>query len=254
MPLGAQCSVSGKGACQVALRAARLAKEAGVFGGAAQEAFLGSLGLLRPAVIELPEVAAPHYPNPWHDISTMTVAFGHGISVSPLQTLIAANAIVNHGILVPATLVKRADGYQPAGTRVISEETSFQLRRLLRLVVTDGTGKNADVPGYLVGGKTGTAEKVNGHGYAKKALLSSFIGVYPINNPEYITLVSIDEPHGTKKSYGFATAGWTAAPATQRIIARMAPLLDQMPITETADIHNAYTVDFPGKGKKIAAD
>ncbi len=223
-------------------------------GGAAQEAFLGSLGLLRPAAIELPEVAAPHYPNPWRDINTMTVAFGHGISVSPLQTLVAANAIVNHGILIPATLVKRADGYQPAGTRVISEETSFQLRRLLRLVVTDGTGKNADVPGYLVGGKTGTAEKVSGHGYAKKTLLSSFIGVYPINDPEYITLVSIDEPHGTKKSFGFATAGWTAAPATARIIARMAPLLDQMPITETAEIHNAYTVDFPGKGKKIAAD
>ena len=223
-------------------------------GGQVQESFLGSLGLLRPAAIELPEVGAPHYPNPWHDINTMTVAFGHGISVSPLQTLVAANAIVNNGVLIPATLIKRADGYQPAGTRVISAETSFQLRRLLRLVVTDGTGRNADVPGYLVGGKTGTAEKVSGRGYAKKALLSSFIGLYPINDPEYITLVSIDEPHGTKKSYGFATAGWTAAPATARIIARMAPLLGQMPITETAEIHNAYTVDFPGKSTKIAAD
>jgi cell division protein FtsI (penicillin-binding protein 3) len=124
------------------------------------------------------------------------------------------------------------------------------MRKLMRLVVTEGTGKNADVPGYLVGGKTGTADKVAAHGgYAKKALLSSFLGVFPINDPQYMVYVLIDEPHGTKKSYGFATAGWTAAPAVARFVARMAPLYGVKPIDETAEIHRAITLDVPGVNK-----
>jgi cell division protein FtsI (penicillin-binding protein 3) len=217
-----------------------------------QRAFLDKLGLLRPPAIEIPEIGVPEVPHPWREINAMTIAFGHGLSVSPIQTAIAAASIVNGGVLRPATLIKHADGYVPAGSRVVSEETSREMRKLMRLVVTEGTGKNADVPGYLVGGKTGTAEKVSGHGYAKKALLSSFIGVYPMNDPQYMVYVIIDEPHGTKKSFGFATAGWTAAPAVQRIIARMAPLYGVKPIEETPEIHRAITIDAPGASKQVA--
>jgi cell division protein FtsI (penicillin-binding protein 3) len=156
--------------------------------------------------------------------------------------------------MVPATLIKRPDGYIPPGTRVISHETSVEMRKLMRLVVTDGTGKNANVQGYLVGGKTGTAEEVQARGYAKHLLLSSFIGVFPINNPEYFVLIVIDQPHGNHKSFGFATAGWTAAPAAARVIARMGPLLGVRPIEETALIHDQITVDQSQVGTKVAAD
>jgi cell division protein FtsI (penicillin-binding protein 3) len=220
----------------------------------AQKAFLGKLGLLRPAAIEIPEVGFPEVPNPWRDINAMTIAFGHGLSVSQIQTAIAAASIVNGGILRPATLIRHADGYVPAGTRVVSEETSSEMRKLMRLVVTDGTGKFGDVPGYLVGGKTGTAEKVEHKGYAKKALLSSFLGVFPMNDPQYMVYVTVDEPHGTKKSYGFATAAWTAAPVVKNVIARMAPLLGVRPIEETPEIHRALALDVPGLSKKIAVN
>jgi cell division protein FtsI (penicillin-binding protein 3) len=219
-----------------------------------QREFLGRLGLLRPAPLELPEVGAPQVPNPWRDINAMTIAYGHGLGVSQVQTAIAAAAIVNGGILHPATLIRHADGYVPAGTRVVSEETSSQMRKLMRLVVTDGTGKQADVPGYLVGGKTGTPEKVVAGGYAKKAVMASFIGVFPMNDPRYMVYVTIDEPKGNKRSFGFETGGWIAAPAVKRIIARMAPLFGLMPIDETPDIHRAVTIDLPGLGKKIAVN
>jgi cell division protein FtsI (penicillin-binding protein 3) len=220
----------------------------------AQKEFLGRLGLLRPAEIEIPEVGFPEVPNPWREINAMTIAFGHGLSVSQIQTAIAASAVVNGGILRPASLIRHADGYVPAGTRVISQNTSEDMRKLMRLVVTDGTGKNADVPGYLVGGKTGTAEKVEHKGYAKKALLSSFIGVFPINDPQYMVYVTIDEPHGTKKSFGFATAGWTAAPVVKQVVARMAPLFGLKPIEETPEIHREISIDVPGLSKKIAVN
>ncbi|HVJ54504.1 MAG TPA: penicillin-binding protein 2 [Aliidongia sp.] len=221
----------------------------------AQRAFLDKLGLLHPPQIEISDVGVPRVPNPWREINAMTIAYGHGLSVSQLQTAIAANAIVDGGILRPATLLKQPEGYVPPGVRVVTQHTSEEMRKLLRLVVTDGTAKQGgDVPGYLVGGKTGTAEKVFGHGYAKKALLSSFIGVFPINDPQYMVFVTIDEPHGTKKSYGFATAGWTAVPAVSRIIARMAPLFGIKPIEETPEIHRAITIDIPGSSKQVAVN
>jgi cell division protein FtsI (penicillin-binding protein 3) len=220
----------------------------------AQKAFLGRLGLLRPASLEVPEIGIPEVPNPWHEINAMTIAFGHGLSVSPIQMVVAASAIVNGGILRPATLVKQPEGYVPGGTRVVSQHTSEEMRKLMRLVVTDGTGRHADVPGYLVGGKTGTAEKAARHGYAKKALLSSFIAAFPMNDPKYMVYVIIDEPHGTKQSFGFATAAWNAGPAVARIIARMAPLFGITPIEETPEIHRAITIDLPGSSKQVAAN
>jgi cell division protein FtsI (penicillin-binding protein 3) len=233
--------------------AARMAMDAG---GDRFKEFLGRVGLLRAPTFEIPEIGAPLVPSPWRDVSTMTVAFGHGISVSPLQLAIAASAVVNGGVLHQATIVKPPQGYVPGGQQVMSPRTSEDMRRLMRLVVEQGTGKDAAAPGYLVGGKTGTAEKVTGRGYARKALLSSFVGAFPINNPRYLILAIIDEPHGNAKSHGFATGGWTAAPVVGRSVARMAPLLGIDPIDESApEIRRALLIDLPGGSiKKLAAN
>lgn len=216
--------------------------------------FLGRLGLLHAPTFEIPEIAAPLVPSPWRDINSMTIAFGHGISVSPLQLAIAGSAVVNGGVLHQATIVKPPAGYTPAGQQVLSASTSEDMRRLMRLVVEQGTGEFAAAPGYLVGGKTGSAEKVNGHRYEHKALLSSFLGAFPINNPRYLVLAIVDEPHGTAKTHGFATGGWTAAPVVGHVIQRMAPLLGIKPIDENApEIQRALLIDGV-QVRKVAAN
>ena len=188
-----------------------------------QKPFLKKLGLLEPLKTELPEVAAPLYPRHWEEVEAATIAYGHGISVNPLGFAAAAAAVVNGGTLIRPTFLKHGEVQQ--GARVISEDTSRTMRQLLRLVVTDGTGTKADVPGYDVGGKTGTAEKAENGSYARHLLISSFCGVFPIGDPQYLVFVMLDEPHGNKESAGFATGGWTAAPAVGRVIAKIAPLL-----------------------------
>ncbi|MBM3558675.1 MAG: penicillin-binding protein 2, partial [Alphaproteobacteria bacterium] len=125
----------------------------------------------------------------------------------------------------PPTLLHREPDAVIPGTRVVTERTSATMRALMRLVVEKGTGKNADVPGYIVGGKTGTAEKQVDGRYKKNALITTFVGIFPANAPRYVVLAMLDEPKGIKETYGFATAGWTAAPVAKRIIARMAPLI-----------------------------
>jgi cell division protein FtsI (penicillin-binding protein 3) len=231
----------------------KMALEAGV---ERQKEFFQRLGMTRAPVIEIPEVAAPLVPAPWREVNTMTIAFGHGMSVTPLHMAIGVSAMVNGGMLRQATMLKHSDGYLPAGQQVVSPRTSEDIRRLMRLVVEQGTGKMAAAPGYVVGGKTGTAEKVSGKGYARKALLSSFVAAFPINDPKYLILVMIDEPHGTKKSFGFATAGWTAAPAVGRIVTRSAPLLGVKPIDENApEIRQALRIDQPAlQVKKLASN
>lgn len=207
--------------------AAKMAMDVGTKG---QRAFLGKIGLLTPATIELPEVGSPLIPSPWREINTMTISYGHGLAVTPLQMATAVSALVNGGIFRTATLVKREGGTPIPGDKVISPETSNKMRYLMRLVVEDGTGSKAEVPGYFVGGKTGTAEKnVNGH-YARKALLSSFVGAFPMSDPRYVVMVIIDEPEGNKSTFGYATGGWTAAPAVGRVVERMAPLVGIAPV------------------------
>ncbi len=232
---------------------ARMAMEAGT---ERQKEFLGRLGLLHPPTFELPEIGAPHVPGSWHTVNTVTIAFGHGISVSPLQMAAAVSAVVNGGVLHRPTLIKRPAGYAPSGQQVLSARTSEDMRRLLRLVVEHGTGKFAAAPGYLVGGKTGTAEKVQGSHYARKELLSSFIGVFPISDPRYLVMVSVDEPQGTKQSFGFATGGWVAAPAVSRVVQRMAPIVGISPVDEDSpEIRRSLMVDsLSSLGRKIAAD
>jgi cell division protein FtsI (penicillin-binding protein 3) len=230
------------------------AKEALTAGAERQEDFLGKLGLLATPHFELPEVAAPHIPSPWRDINVMTVAFGHGMSVSPLQMATAVSAVVNGGKLYTPTLL--ASDTEPQGRQVLDPEISDKMRRLLRLVVTGGTGKFAAAPGYLVGGKTGTAEEVQNAGYARKQLLASFVGVFPVNDPQYVVIISIDQPHGNKASYGYATAGWVAAPGVSHIIERMAPLVGIHPVDEDSpEIRRALMIDMPvPEGRKLAAE
>jgi cell division protein FtsI (penicillin-binding protein 3) len=201
-----------------------------------QRDFLSRLGLLEPVPIEFDkvEVAKPHFPAVWRQVNVMTIAFGHGIAVTPLHMITATAAMINGGILHPPTMLKVPTGAKVPGVRVIAEKTSDQIRKLFRLVVESGTAKQAEAPGYVVGGKTGTAEKNVGGHYEEKKLLSSFIGAFPMNDPQYVILTLVDEPHGNKESHGYATAGWTVAPATSRIIQRIAPLLGVAPVDENA--------------------
>jgi cell division protein FtsI (penicillin-binding protein 3) len=227
------------------------AKMAMAAGGQRQREFLARLGLLKPPKIEVSEIGAPHFPGKWREVNVMTIAFGHGISVTPLSFASAAAALVNGGVLRPATLVKLPPGYAPPGQQVISAKTSEQMRKLMRLVVEHGTGTMAAAPGYLVGGKTGTADKISGRHYAERKLLSSFVGVFPINDPQYLILTMVDEPHPNKQSHGYATAGWTVAPATSRIVQRIAPLLGVQPVDESSpEIQRALMVDSL-QGKRV---
>jgi len=229
------------------------AKMAMAAGGQRQREFLARLGLLSAPKIEVSEAAAPHFPAKWREVNVMTIAFGHGVSVTPLSFASAAAALVNGGVLRHATLLKLPPGDVPQGQQVISPKTSEQMRKLMRLVVERGTGTMAAAPGYVVGGKTGTAEKLSGRHYAEKKLLSSFVGIFPINDPKYLVLTVVDEPHPNKQSHGYATAGWTVAPATSRIIQRMAPLLGVQPVDEALpEIQRALMVESL-QGKRLEA-
>jgi cell division protein FtsI (penicillin-binding protein 3) len=229
------------------------AKMAMAAGGQRQREFLSRLGLLKAPKIEISEIGSPHFPGKWRDVNVMTIAFGHGISVTPLSFASAAAALVNGGILRQATLVRRPPGDVAQGQQVISAKTSDQMRKLMHLVVEHGTGTMAAAPGYLVGGKTGTADKIQGRHYAEMKLLSSFVGVFPINDPKYLTLIMVDEPHPNKQSHGYATGGWTAAPATSRIVQRIAPLLGVDPVDEASpEIQRALAVESL-QGKKLEA-
>ena len=152
----------------------------------------------------------------------MTIGFGHGLAVSPLQLASAVSAIAKRGVYHPPTLLPRPR--RTDGVRVVSASTSAELRKLMRLAVAYGTGGSADVEGYQVGGKTGTAEKVVRGGYRQGALISSFIGVFPIDKPRFVLLVIFDEPKGPETAPHMAGGGSTAAPVTGKIIARLGPL------------------------------
>jgi len=207
------------------------AKMALDLGGEAQQAFLQAAGLMHPAAVELPEVGRPIVPAKWREIRTMTVAYGHGIAVSPLQAATAVAAIVNGGHLNPATVIAKPEGYEPPSRRIVSERTSLAMRRLMRLAVTDGTGRQADIAGYRLAGKTGTAEKPVAGGYDSSALLSSFVGIFPGEAPRYLVLILLDEPVGDERTLEYETGGWTAAPTVGRVVERIAPMLGVPPGT-----------------------
>lgn len=206
------------------------AKMALAAGGVAQEGFLRRLGLLDPLVTELPETGAPQFPKPpWSRVSTITIAYGHGISVSPMQTAAAGMALVNGGFLIAPTFLPRSqEEAVELAHPVMQPSTSRYLRQLFRLNVLKGTGKRAEVPGYNVGGKTGTANKVVNGRYSETDRRNAFLAAFPMDAPKYLVLVVIDEPKPEKAGTA-ATAGLNAAPVAGNIIRRIAPMLGVEP-------------------------
>ncbi len=220
-----------------------------------QRQFLNAAGLLQRPALELIEVGKPITPDPWRDVSVMTVGFGHGLAISAVQLASGIAALTNGGILRPTTLLdhrsfenasktqfEQAESIDPQSKRLISEKTSRTIRALMRAVVEQGTAKKADVAGYGVAGKTGTAEKPDSSGYQKRSLVSSFVGVFPYSDPQYLVLTLFDEPTGTQDTFNHATGGWIAAPTAGRVIARIGPVLG----VETApDYESDYGKDNP---------
>jgi cell division protein FtsI (penicillin-binding protein 3) len=196
-----------------------------------QRAFLARLGLIEAIRTEAGPVAAPTLPGRWGQAETITIAYGHGLAVAPLQFAAAAAALVNGGFKVTPRFVALPPAAEPASSRVLSPETSAALRELMRRNVTSpyGTGRQADVPGYEVGGKTGTAEMPGRGGYRKNAVISSFLAAFPMSAPRYIVLIMLYEPKATAETKGQITAGVNAAPTAGRVIARVAPILGLPP-------------------------
>src|ERR1700676_1662174 len=209
-PLGRSISLSEVFTFSSNVGAARIALAQGV---EAHKAFLRKMGQLDRLRTELPESASPIVPKRWSELNTITIAFGHGLSVAPLQAVMGIDALVNGGYLIPPTFLKRTEQEAMAvAKRVIKSETSEKMRYLMRLNAEIGTAKQADVKGYYIGGKTGTAKKVvNGH-YSKKQVLNSFTAIIPADNPQYQLLVMLDEPKPLKETFGFITSGWNAVP------------------------------------------
>lgn len=205
---------------------ARFADE---LGQARTEALFRKLGFNEAPHIELRERGRPLWPQNWGRLTTMTVAYGHGIAVSPLHLASAYAAMVNGGIWRPATLMKVQPGQAAKGRRVFSQHTSFTMRKLLRLIVTDGTGKNANVEGFRIGGKTGTAEKPGVGGYSKTVNVSTFAAAFPMDAPRYVVIAMLDSPKGSAESFGQTTAAYTAAPVVAKVIARTGPMLGVYP-------------------------
>ncbi|WP_029353022.1 penicillin-binding protein 2 [Bosea sp. 117] len=216
----------------------------------AHKAFLKKMGQLDRLRTELPESAAPIVPSRWGELNTATIAFGHGLAVAPLQAVMAVNALVNGGYLIPPTFLKRTpDEAAALAKRVLKPETSAKMRYLMRLNAEKGSAsKLAQLAGpYYPGGKTGTAEKVIHGRYSKTKLLTTFTGIFPMDDPKYLVLVILDEPQGLPETYGFATAGWNAGPTTGKIMARIAPLLGEMPRSNFPPVESLLT------GGKVAA-
>ncbi|CCQ72810.1 penicillin-binding protein 2 [Magnetospira sp. QH-2] len=226
--------------------AAKMALDVGT---TSQKEYLGRLGLLDKPSIELPEIASPLVPRTWRDINTMTISYGHGIAVTPLQLASGVAALVNGGETRPATLMKTVGDAALTGKRVMSKKTSRQVRQLMRMVVEQGTGRNADVPGYLVGGKTGTAEKQQGKKYNRNARLASFVGAFPLDDPRFVILAMVDEPKGLKRTFGYATGGWVAAPVVKEMVRNLATLYGIAP--DPALIEEMES--NKGKGHRLAS-
>ena len=196
-----------------------------------QRDMLEKLGFMRQVDFELGERSRPQFPplNNWGELATMTIGYGHGMAVTPLHLAAGYAALVNGGIYHKPTLIKATPGQPIYGRRVFKESTSELMRALLRLVVTTGTGRKADAPGYRVGGKTGTAEKVVNGRYVRGANVSTFAAAFPMDAPRYVVVMMIDDPKGSNTSFGFKTAGMTIAPATSRLVGKIAPILGIAP-------------------------
>ena len=206
---------------------ARMALMVGVEG---HKTFLRKMGQLDRMRTEVPESAEPIVPKNWGELNTMTIAFGHGLAVAPMQAMMAVSALMNGGYLVNPTFIKRnEDDAKKASPRVVRAETSEAMRYLMRLNAEIGSAKNADIKGYFAGGKTGTAEKVIGGRYNKDRLFTTFMAVAPADKPKYLYLTVMDEPQGLPETHGYKTAAWNSGAVTGKIIERTGPLLGLPP-------------------------
>ena len=227
-PFGRQCSIA-----EVMMESSNIgmAQIADKLGTARQKAWLKKMGFLDRVEIELKEKGRPLTPGSrWGPFETMTIGFGQGIAVAPLQLAMGYATLFDGGIYHPPTILKIGPGHPlPPGKRVFTADTSYRMRSLLRLVVMKGTGKKADAPGYRIGGKTGTAQKIINGRYSQSINLTSFAGVFPMDDPRYVIVVMLDEPKATPETYGFTTAGWNVAPVVSRTVSRIAPMLGIAP-------------------------
>ena len=227
-PYGRMCSVAEIMKESSNIGTAQIADQ---LGSSRQKVFLKKMGFLDPVAVELKERGRTLTPGSrWGPFETMTVGFGHAIAVTPLHLATGYATLFNGGIYRPATLLKVDRTHAvPQGRRVFTEDTSYKMRALLRLVVTQGTGKKADAPGYRVGGKTGTAEKLANGRYTSAAVVTSFAGVFPMDEPRYVMVMMLDDPKATKETYGFHTAAWNIGPAFGVAVSRIAPMLGVHP-------------------------
>jgi cell division protein FtsI (penicillin-binding protein 3) len=197
---------------------------------------MADLGFNERPYIELPARGFPIWASgTWPRLRTMTVGFGHGIAVTPLHLASAYAAMVNGGIWRPATLQRVEPGHANRGRRVFKASTSARMNQLLRMIAVYGTGRNANAPGFRVGGKTGSAEKPGSGGYNKSSLVSTFAAAFPMDKPRYVVIAMLDEPKAVAASSFQRTAAWNAAPIVGRLIPRIGPLLGVLP-DETRDI------------------
>jgi cell division protein FtsI (penicillin-binding protein 3) len=210
---------------------ARLAQ---MIGGERQQRFLDQLGFFQPTTVEMIEGPSgrPLLPRRWGELSTMTISYGHGLSVSALHLAAGYASMINGGTVVTPTLLTQDAPVQ--GPRVISEEVSAAMRGLLRAVVTEGTASFGEIEGYAVGGKTGTADKPRsaGGGYYEDRVIATFAGAFPMYDPQYVIIVTLDEPSEESGPEPRRTAGWTAVPVAAELIRRAAPLLGIRPAIE----------------------
>jgi cell division protein FtsI (penicillin-binding protein 3) len=206
------------------------ARIADQMGAERMQAAFRALGFHEPAHIELNERSRTLWPRDWSRATVLTSGFGHGVAVTPLHLASAYAALVNGGIWRPATLLRVERGRAARGRRVYSEATSFRMRQMLRMIVQHGTGRRGEAPGFRVGGKTGTAEKVaTGGGYSRRVNVSTFAAAFPMDQPRYVVVVMMDAPRGNEETHFLTTAAWTAAPVVSRVIARTGPLLGVIP-------------------------
>lgn len=223
------------------------AQVADQLGGAKLKATMAALGFNRRPGIELP-AGFPIWPRgDWARITTMTVSYGHGLALTPMHLASAYAALVNGGIWRPATLRKLEPGQVPAGTRIWQPSTSARMRQLLRMIVSVGTGRKAEAPGYRIGGKTGSAEKPGENGYQKTNLITTFAAAFPMDKPRYVVIAMMDGPQGTVATSGQRTAAWNAAPVVGRVVPRIGPLLGVMP-DNTRDVDISDLAPLIGNG------
>ncbi|MDC1066565.1 penicillin-binding protein 2 [Alphaproteobacteria bacterium] len=231
------------------------AKIAEKFGSETQLKYLRKLGFMNEMNLQIPEVGTPQVLMDKKLLSTMTISYGHGIAITPLHLASSTATLVNNGIKVNPTLF--VSKTREKHTRVFSKSTSNKIKSIMRLVVKSkyGTAKKAEAKGYLIGGKTGTAEKLSKTGsYLKKQNIVAFTSAFPINNPQFIITVMIDNPKGQKFSYGYRTAGWVVAPVVKRLVTRIAPILNIKPQNENSLNFSQNLIQYEIRGKEKGAN